>query len=425
VLVVGVASMLYVKKGAEITETSTLAPATETAPEAARGPGAPEVPAITAQGSAAMTDNVIGGDGYKAGLSDQPAQAELERARTAQEALKAEQSKRQQERQLKGALDRDSASDRWRNEAAADPAAKTPEPAKKPSPKNAGIEVTTEQAQPKELEEANLAQSNKPKKEEKTSDDSKLDAKAKDMGGDRFDENRGRANAPSGGGGAAAATPSPGVIGTGTGTSNVAGKKSGSAPGTATGTYAQPPPPALPPPADQRAEGRVAPTTVVTTIPSGATAAPAPAPAPTPAATAPRPQTKPAEKPAQPAKTMTTTKTPAKLSVTKPASTDKAEAAGPAPDAKRNTTALLAWAKDQHQRTIALVKKGDCTAAARTAVGVSNRAPDYYAQFMAGDRALKGCTAYINAERDRDAERSGKARAQKRVNVDEAPMNAK
>ena len=38
---------------------------------------------------------------------------------------------------------------------------------------------------------------------------------------------------------------------------------------------------------------------------------------------------------------------------------------------------------------------------------------------MATDRALKQCAQYINAERDKEAERSQKARASKRVNADE------
>src|SRR6185436_3602925 len=112
----------------------------------------------------------------------------------------------------------------------------------------------------------------------------------------------------------------------------------------------------------------------------------------------------------------------------KPAAIAKAPADAPAQKSeapKRDESALMAWAKNQHQQTIALVKKGDCSGAARLALGVSNRAPDYYAQFMATDRALKSCMSYINNERDKDAEKSGKARAQKRVNADEPAVNAK
>ena len=58
--------------------------------------------------------------------------------------------------------------------------------------------------------------------------------------------------------------------------------------------------------------------------------------------------------------------------------------------------------------------------AARVAVNVQNRAPEYYAKEMGSDRGLKNCQSYIANERDAEAERSGKARSQKRVNADEA-----
>jgi hypothetical protein len=96
----------------------------------------------------------------------------------------------------------------------------------------------------------------------------------------------------------------------------------------------------------------------------------------------------------------------------------KADAAG------AKDTSLIAWAKGQHSSAVALASKGDCTAAAKVAVAIQNRAPDYYTQYMTTDRALKKCQAYIAAERDADAERSGKARAQKRVNADE-PASSK
>ena len=108
--------------------------------------------------------------------------------------------------------------------------------------------------------------------------------------------------------------------------------------------------------------------------------------------------------------------TAAKPSVSKEAEKPadaKAEAAPP-----KNST-LIAWAKVEHNRTIVLANKGDCNAAAKLAVTVQNRAPDYYTQFMATDRALKKCQAYIAQERDAEAEKAAKTRAQKRVNADE------
>ena len=123
-------------------------------------------------------------------------------------------------------------------------------------------------------------------------------------------------------------------------------------------------------------------------------------------------------------------KAPAKVatSTTKSAPEKSSEATvAPAPklEAKPDSS-LIAWAKGEHARAVALAQKGECTAAAKLALGVSSRASDYYAQYMATDRSLKQCAQYINAEREKDAEKSAKSRAQKRTNADEAaPSPAK
>jgi hypothetical protein len=80
---------------------------------------------------------------------------------------------------------------------------------------------------------------------------------------------------------------------------------------------------------------------------------------------------------------------------------EKAEA--PAKD-----SSLVAWAKAEHGRAVNLASSGDCRGAAKLAIAVETRAPEYYTQFMATDRALKNCQAYVVQERE--AERS-KARA--------------
>jgi hypothetical protein len=71
----------------------------------------------------------------------------------------------------------------------------------------------------------------------------------------------------------------------------------------------------------------------------------------------------------------------------------------------------LAWAREQHSRLVVQVRAGRCTEAAGTAVALSSRAPGYYQQNVEGDRAVKDCLAYINAERERAAERAQRARA--------------
>ena len=86
---------------------------------------------------------------------------------------------------------------------------------------------------------------------------------------------------------------------------------------------------------------------------------------------------------------------------------------------------MLAWAKDQHARMQAYVKAGDCRTAAALGVDVATRAPEYYAQTIANDRALKACMPAITTARDQEAEKSQKARAQKRVNANEpAPADS-
>jgi hypothetical protein len=130
-------------------------------------------------------------------------------------------------------------------------------------------------------------------------------------------------------------------------------------------------------------------------------------PAPPPPAAAPATVAQGTAKPTAPA--------PSRATVTKEA--EKSEKPADAAPAKDST--LIAWAKGQHSSAVALAGKGNCAGAAKLAVAIQNRAPDYYTQFMATDRALKKCQQYIAAERDAEAERSGKARSQKKTNADE------
>jgi hypothetical protein len=84
----------------------------------------------------------------------------------------------------------------------------------------------------------------------------------------------------------------------------------------------------------------------------------------------------------------------------------------------------LAWARDQHSRLVTQVRAGRCTDAAGTAVTLSNRAPGYYQQNVANDRAVKDCLAYINAERERAAEADRARAASSRMSADEAAAPA-
>jgi hypothetical protein len=85
-------------------------------------------------------------------------------------------------------------------------------------------------------------------------------------------------------------------------------------------------------------------------------------------------------------------------------------------DATKETT----WAREQHTKVTNAVRANNCKEASTLAVQLSNRAPAYYTQNVEQDRALKQCMTYINAEREREAERQQRARALQKRNLDEA-----
>ena len=112
---------------------------------------------------------------------------------------------------------------------------------------------------------------------------------------------------------------------------------------------------------------------------------------------------------------------PPQVATTAPRNEKETTGAKPEPpkqEAKQDPS-LLAWAKDQHTRAQALAAKGQCAEAGKLAAQISTRAPEYYNASVVSDRALKQCTAYINAERERDAEKANKSRAQKRLDANE------
>jgi len=186
-------------------------------------------------------------------------------------------------------------------------------------------------------------------------------------------------------------------------------------------TYAQPPASAAP----SAAPGNVA---GPTTGSSGAAATTTPAPKTTTTTT--KPTTTVEKKPAQktvtksPAPPPAPAPVPAPVKAEKPTDSVAASPAAPKPEpapakeTKADST-LIAWAKSEHTRAVQLAKNGKCGDAAKVALSVSSKASAYYSQYMATDRSLKQCAQYINAERDKEAERSQKARASKRVNADE------
>jgi hypothetical protein len=74
---------------------------------------------------------------------------------------------------------------------------------------------------------------------------------------------------------------------------------------------------------------------------------------------------------------------------------DKAAAAKPT-DARNDQAAKAA-----HAKLIALVKNNKCNDAAKAAGQLYATYPDYYAEFVANDRQIKACKAYIDSDRKR------------------------
>ena len=70
---------------------------------------------------------------------------------------------------------------------------------------------------------------------------------------------------------------------------------------------------------------------------------------------------------------------------------------------------------------IASVRAGKCEAAANIAVGIANRANGYYTANVETDRTIKPCLQYITAQREKEAERTQRAKSTQKRAVDEAP----
>ncbi len=86
----------------------------------------------------------------------------------------------------------------------------------------------------------------------------------------------------------------------------------------------------------------------------------------------------------------------------------------------------IAWARDQHAALVTAVRANNCGRAANIALAIANRAPSYYAQNVETDRAVKVCIAYINREREKDAEvRASRAKRSQLKNAEpSAPKRA-
>ncbi len=274
----------------------------------------------------------------------------------------------------------ESAADRWNDQSADKNAERSRDELAKQKAPSRGMVVNTERA-PKDFDDAKSDDGDSPAASKPSPKPGKVAAKSSD--GYALDYGGGNANAVSGAGAA-------------------------QRPGTdSSAVYAQPPPASSP-----SKGGAAGPTTgtgsaTATSTPTAPSSTDRKAPAPSKTVSkSPSPPPAPAEAPR-----------------TATVAAPKAEPV--AKEAKKDESSLIAWAKGEHARAVTLAKNGDCGGAAKVALSVSTRAASYYSQNMATDRSLKQCAQYINAERDKEAERTQKARASKRVNADEPAATTK
>ncbi len=80
--------------------------------------------------------------------------------------------------------------------------------------------------------------------------------------------------------------------------------------------------------------------------------------------------------------------------------------AAPTPD-----TAAVEVARTLHRRMVDLVKANKCADASKVGRDLFARFPDYYAEFVANDRAVAPCKSYTERERRKQAEETSKSRA--------------
>ena len=84
-----------------------------------------------------------------------------------------------------------------------------------------------------------------------------------------------------------------------------------------------------------------------------------------------------------------------------------ASAVAAAPPSDGNAT--QAWAQNQYDRVIALVKANQCEAAASAATEIYARDPAFYAARIDGDRAVKPCQPYLSSARALEDRKRAKA----------------
>ena len=89
-----------------------------------------------------------------------------------------------------------------------------------------------------------------------------------------------------------------------------------------------------------------------------------------------------------------------------------AGATEPSSEPKAVDPKLEQWAKTEHARLAKLVAAGKCPEAGRIGAELKHRAPEYYAQHVANDRAIRSCKSYIEDQARKKAAKDYKSRSQ-------------
>ena len=84
-----------------------------------------------------------------------------------------------------------------------------------------------------------------------------------------------------------------------------------------------------------------------------------------------------------------------------------------APAQKTTAPAELAWVRGEHDKLKKLVAAGRCTEAAKVGAAMAARVPEYYQQYVATDRQVQSCAAYIRERRSLESEKTSAGKPSK------------
>ncbi|MBP9087432.1 MAG: hypothetical protein KBG15_15015 [Kofleriaceae bacterium] len=104
----------------------------------------------------------------------------------------------------------------------------------------------------------------------------------------------------------------------------------------------------------------------------------------------------------------------AKTPVQEPAPVAQRPTSSP-PSPPNTASADLAWVRGEHEKLKKLVVAGKCTEAAKVGAAMAARAPDYYQQYVATDRQVQACAAYIRERRALESEKTSAGKPTKAV----------